>query len=40
MKKKIVIYFSYTNNTKKIALRIKEKLNCDIFEIKVIICQN
>lgn len=37
MKKKIVIYFSYTNNTKKIALRIKEKLNCDIFEIKTVI---
>lgn len=37
MANKIVIYFSYTNNTKKIAEKIKEKLNCDILEIKTVI---
>lgn len=34
---KLVVYFSYTNNTRKIANRIKEKLNCDILEIKTVI---
>ena len=37
MTNKIVIYFSYTNNTKKIAEKIKENLNCDILEIKTVI---
>ena len=32
--KKLVVYFTYTNNTKKIAEKIKAKLNCDILEIK------
>lgn len=32
--KKIVVYFSYTGNTKKIAESISKKLNCDILEIK------
>lgn len=31
--KKIVVYYSYTGNTKKIANIIKEKLNCDILEL-------
>ena len=31
---KIVVYFSYTNNTRTIANKIKNKLNCDILEIK------
>ena len=31
--KKIVVYYSYTGNTKKIANMIKEKLNCDILEL-------
>lgn len=32
--KKLIVYFTYTNNTKKIAEKIKAKLNCDILEIK------
>ena len=35
--KKLVVYFSYTNNTRTIANKIKEKLNCDILEIKTVI---
>lgn len=31
--KKIVIYYSYTGNTKRIANYIKEKLSCDILEL-------
>ena len=31
--KKIVIYFSYTGNTKKIAQMIAKRLNCDILEL-------
>lgn len=34
MNKKIVIYFSYTGNTRKIAEKIKRDLDCDILEIK------
>lgn len=34
---KLVVYFSYTGNTKMIANKIKEKLNCDILEIKPVI---
>ncbi len=30
----IIIYFSYTNNTRKISEQIKNQLNCDILEIK------
>ena len=37
MERKIIIYFTYTGNTKKIAEKIKEKLNCDIIEIKTVI---
>lgn len=37
MNNKIIIYFSYTGNTKKIANIIKDKLNCDILELKPII---
>lgn len=32
--KRLVIYYSYTGNTKKIALMIKNKLNCDILELE------
>ena len=32
--KKLVVFFSYTGNTKKIAQSIQKKLNCDILEIK------
>lgn len=31
---KLVVYFSYTGNTRMIANKIKERLNCDILEIK------
>lgn len=33
----LVVYFSYTGNTKMIANRIKEKLNCDILEVKTVV---
>lgn len=33
---KLIIYFTYTGNTKIIADKIKEKLNCDILEIKTV----
>lgn len=35
--KKLVIYYSYTGNTKLVAHKIKEKLNCDILEIKTVV---
>ncbi len=31
--KSIIVYYSYTGNTRMIAKRIKEKLNCDILEL-------
>lgn len=34
---KLIVYFSYTNNTRTIANKIKERLNCDILEIKAVI---
>lgn len=34
---KLIVYFSYTGNTKMIANRIQEKLNCDILEIKTVV---
>ena len=34
---KLIVFFSYTGNTKMIANKIKEKLNCDILEIKTVI---
>ena len=34
MNKKLMVYFSYTGNTRKIANMIKDKLNCDILELK------
>ena len=34
---KLVVFFSYTGNTKMIANKIRENLNCDILEIKTII---
>ena len=33
---KLIVYFTYTGNTKIIADKIKEKLNCDILEIKTV----
>ena len=32
--KRLVVYFSYTGNTRKIAEKIKGKLHCDILELK------
>ena len=34
MNKKLTVYFSYTGNTRKIANMIKDKLNCEILELK------
>lgn len=34
MNKKLIVYFSYTNNTKTIAELIQKKLNCDILRIE------
>ena len=34
---KLFVYFSYTGNTKMIANKIKEKLNCESLEIKTVI---
>lgn len=33
----LIVYFSYTGNTRMIANQIKDKLNCDILEIKTVI---
>lgn len=33
MNKTLIVYYSYTGNTKKIANIIKDKLNCDILEL-------
>ena len=35
--KTLLVYFSYTGNTKTIAKMVKDKLNCDILEIKTVI---
>ena len=32
--KTLVVYYSYSNNTRQIAKKIKQKLNCDILELK------
>jgi flavodoxin len=34
MNKSLIVYFSYTGNTKKIAEYISSKINCDVIEIK------
>lgn len=34
---KLIVYFSYTGNTRMIANKIKERLNCDILEIKTVV---
>lgn len=34
---KIIIYFSYSEHTREIANKIKEKLNCDILELEPVI---
>lgn len=34
---KLIVYFSYTGNTKSIAEKIKAKLNADILELKPVI---
>ena len=40
MNKILVVYFSYTGNTRKIANLIKDKLSCDILELKPVIPYN
>ena len=35
--KKLIVYFSYTGNTRMIANKIKEKLDCDILEIETVV---
>ena len=35
--KKLVVYYSYTGNTKMIAEKIQKKLKCDILEIKPVV---
>lgn len=35
--KKLIVYYSYTGNTKMIAERIQKKLKCDILEIKPVV---
>lgn len=35
--KKLIVYYSYTGNTRKIAESIKQKLKCDILEIKPVV---
>ena len=35
--KKLIVYYSYTGNTRKIAENIQKKLNCDILEIKPVV---
>lgn len=37
MKKKLIVYFSYTGHTKMIVDKIKEKLDCDILKIETVI---
>lgn len=36
MNKKIVVFFSYSNNTRTIAKMIQKKLDCELLEIKTI----
>lgn len=35
--RKLIVYFSYTNNTRMIAEKIQKQLDCDILEIKTIV---
>ncbi len=37
MNNKLIVYFTYTNNTKSIAEKIKNELDCDILQIKTVI---
>ena len=37
MNKKLIVYFSYTGNTKMIAQSIQKKLECDVLEIQPVI---
>src|SRR5574344_1762857 len=32
--KKLIIYYSYSGNTKKVVQKIQEKLSCDVLELK------
>lgn len=35
--KKLIVYFSYTEHTKRIAEKIRQRLNCDIVELNPVI---
>lgn len=35
--KRLVIYYSYSGNTKIIAEKLKEKLNCDLLELEPLV---
>lgn len=35
--KKLIVYYSYTGNTKKISESSQKKLGCDILEIKPVV---
>ena len=37
MNNRLIVYFTYTNNTKIIAEMIRKKLNCNIVEIKTVV---
>ena len=37
MDNKLIVYFSYSGNTRKIANKIREKIKCDILEIKTVV---
>lgn len=37
MNRKLIVYFSYTNNTKMIAEKIQKELSCDIYEVKTVV---
>lgn len=34
---KLIVYFSYTGNTRMIAEKIKDRLGCDILELKPVV---
>lgn len=36
MEKKLIVYYSYTNNTKKVAEKIQKDIGLDICEIETV----
>ena len=37
MDKTLIVYYTYTGNTKIIASQIKQQLNCDILELQPVV---